>query len=41
MKPLVKSLTILLLTILFCNSCKTISPTEAANGKAKCGKKLR
>lgn len=41
MKPIFKTLVFLILTGLFLNSCRTISPTEAANGKAKCGKRLK
>lgn len=41
MKSIFKTLVILISLSLFLNSCKTISPTEAANGKAKCGKKFK
>lgn len=39
---LLKKILLVKLFLLFItlNSCKTISPTEAANGKAKCGKRL-
>lgn len=40
MKPSIKIILIIILLAVAQISCRTISPNEAANGKAKCGKRL-